>query len=144
MNIALISPMYVIMGGISGVHDGVIITKFSDLNEEWNVMVDFANISDISTGNYNGYKPAYYMVQTNYEIWKVDPSNDDRRTMAKMMLSTWNREIDSHLLAVGANLQAIMSSYQVHNEHTLYTGIFSAKYDLFLGYIREPIQQVSR
>eukprot|EP01083_Nonionella_stella_P124297 375261_1 len=134
----LISPMYVLIAGVSGVHDGLIITRYTDDS----VVFDFANITTNSTGNYNGYNPSYYMVQTNYDLWQEDQVDDNRRSMAENMLSTWNRNEDTKLLYIGSNLQAIMSSYQVHNADTFYTGIFSVAHDVFLGYIRQAIVSV--
>lgn len=131
----LISPMYAIMGGIKGVHDGQIITRMIDDY----VILDFANITQNSTGNYAGYNPAYYMVQTNYDVWEIDPASDPRRSMAERMLAGLNRTRDTQTFAIGSNVQAVMSSWKVHNEDTFYTGVFSANYGLFLGYIREAI-----
>ena len=131
----LISPMYAILGGIEGVDQGQIITRM--IND--NVILDFVNITQNSTGDYAGYNPAYYMVQTNYDVWNIDPPNDPRRSMAERMLAGLNRTRDTQIFAIGSNVQAVMSSWKVHNEDTFYTGIFSANYDLFLGYIREAI-----
>merc|ERR1712157_204007 len=111
-----------------GVHEGQIITRTTDAS----VVLDFANVSEHSTGDYNGYDPSYYLVQTNYDLWNDDPSNDNRRSMAENMLSSWNRSINTEMMAIGSNLQAVMSSANVKNKDTFYTGIFSAAHDVFL------------
>ena len=108
--------MYAIVGGVSGASQGAVITRAMD-------------------------DTVYFDI--NYDRWEPDPPNDNRRTVAENLLSTWQRDDDTSTITIGANLMAVMSSWTVHNADTYYTGIFCPALDVFLAYGRLPVSQLT-
>jgi len=120
-NVPLIIPMYVIMAGLNGYDNGALITR-------GNNNFTYYNFNNITNGS------RWYMVLTNYDLWAPDPADDNRRTQAEYLLSKWNRNIDTNPLTIGANLMALMSTWYIQNEETLYINIMSPVNHILLTY----------
>ena len=74
----------------------------------------------------------WYLVQTNYDHWRKDDKNDPRRTAAETLLEEYGAKAGSSDLG----LFAVSGTFPVHNPHTAYTAVMSARDGTLLPFVR--------
>mmetsp|Transcript_4857 Transcript_4857/g.12933 ORF Transcript_4857/g.12933 Transcript_4857/m.12933 type:complete len:394 (-) Transcript_4857:493-1674(-) len=113
-NVPLAAPFYVITATANG--EGVVLARSADgvdgKDALGNASVSTLEANPADARNSEG--DDWFLVQTNYDHWLVDPSTDPRRTQAEVML----RDMGKKRGATPLSLFAVASSYPVHNPHT--------------------------
>lgn len=112
------SPFYNIVSGTN--RRGAVLTiQFNSTGNR----VEFINSTNVT-----------FMVQTNYDRWLPDPSDDPRRTVAENTLAMVGRDRSGTELGVWMALGV----YPVHNPQTLFTALLSVNSDPEV-YVREAM-----
>ena len=75
----------------------------------------------------------WFIAQTNYEHWLPDNPADPRRTVAERELRTFGQPAPH---TVQTLTYAVLSSYPVHNPHTAYTALMSARDGTLSAFVR--------
>ena len=117
--IELITPSYIILGGLKD-NQGAVITrdrkKFIDI---WWL---------------NGTDNRWFLVETNYDHWNEPPKDDDRRNPANKLMNYFGQQkLDS------ISLFGVLSTPPILNQATKYTTIMSARDpNMYTTWIRLP------
>jgi hypothetical protein len=76
-----------------------------------------------------------YLVQTNYDHWLPDPKNDPRRTVAQDTLAMLGR----HRAGTELGVWMTLSTYPVHNPHTMLSCLMGVNRTGIEGYLRRSM-----
>ena len=118
--IRLAAPYYVVMAG-PGKRQGAIIAR-STAGLAGGGVLRFSK---------NGTLSSWALVQTNYDHWKPDASDDPRRTVAETTLKNMGRGGSLEL-----TLFSVASTFPVHNPHTAYTAVFDIRAGTLRAFVR--------
>jgi len=114
--VRLAAPYYVAVAGV-GRGRGVVLARNQTAVENEPLKLDATS---------------WYLAQTNYDHWLPDPATDPRRSVATATLDQLGRSSASSPLG----LFAVASTYPVHNPHTAYTAVMSARDGTLTSYVR--------
>ena len=103
--VKLVSPCYIIVGGVSTL-EGVVITR--------------NRVSALDIRQLDLVSGEWFVIETNYDGWNTPPPSDDRRDPAIGMLDKLGREITLD------TLYGVLSREPVCNSGTIYTTVMSA------------------
>ncbi len=115
-------PFYAILSGTG--RRGAVLSLSA--NKEYNVI---ERLSDQAPH-------PWYMVQTNYDRWKPDPTSDPRRTVAEQHMDMLGAARGATDLGVWMTL----STYPVHNPNTMYSVLMGVDRSTIEGFIRIPMR----
>jgi len=113
-----IAPVYYILGGLKPT-EGAVISKSAD------------GVANVTLLGNNSVTPNWYIVETNYDLWKNPPADDDRRDAA---IKSMNAVGQANTTADA--LVEVLSQPPVFNVHTSYTAVMEARKELFFTWIR--------
>lgn len=124
INQPLAAPYYVIAAGPDA-GDGMIIAR--EPNATNNPPQGVLSLKDSKDG--------WFIAQSNYDHWTPDNEGDPRRTAAETLL----RQVGQDEAASQLGLYAVASAFPVHNPHTAYTAVMSAKTGDFHAFVRRAM-----